>query len=115
MTVLQEPGFTGVLVSLGGLRSLTSRGRQVETNQVTVSAAGELLLSDNSRRISAIITNRGGNTLSLCLGRPAVSSDYITLLDAQSFQIDALFPWTGSVYGLCVAGTTVHVTEVYIP
>lgn len=112
----QEAGFSGTLVSLGGVSGVRYRGRQTTGEVITVEAAtpNTLLLASNPRRLAAIVQNIGAANIALTFGAEGVGNEGLTLAPGVSFQIDYNFPWTGDVRG--VANTVkAWVQEVNVP
>lgn len=111
----QESGYSGELVSLGGVRGIRFRGRQCDSATYTlVTGDNQSVLVENGRRISAIIQNVDDvDAVDVRLGDGPV---FVRIYPHGSLQIDSDFPWTGYVYGQAVANTpTVRVFEVSVP
>ena len=110
----RESGRLGQLHSLGGLWSRQGIGRVAEPQNLTVTTTEVLgILSANQGRISALIINKTGGTLTLDLGNTGTYS--IVIASGGNFQIDDNFPWTLSVSAIAEgANCTVWVLEVYI-
>lgn len=114
MAISRESGCLGREQSLGGLWSKDGAGRLCESQNLTVTTAAVLrVLSENQRRICALIENRGTGVLTLDFGASGIYS--IAIRDGGSFQIDDNFPWTGIVNAIAeTASCTVWATEVSI-
>lgn len=102
-----ESGFNGRLLSLANLPGVPGRGRQTDPTNWTITGDTQIL-NENGRRISAIIQNTGVNNATLYFGNDALG---LTLLPNANFQIDSLFPWTGTMRADSV-NTTIEVIEV---
>ena len=114
MAFARESGYLGQMRSLGGLWGRTGSPRYVNPLNLTVTTTDVLsVLSENQRRIAAIIINKGTGSLDLDLGGSGAYS--ITLGVNDVLQIDESFPWTGVVNGLAITSNcTVWVSEVSI-
>lgn len=112
--LVQESGHVGELVSLGGIRGVPHRGRQMRTGLHTIAGgATEDIAQDNGHRVSALILNAGPDTIGLKFGN---TYNAIILQSGDFFQIDADFPWTGKIQALPPTLTTVvYINEVSVP
>lgn len=109
-----ESGAFAPLVSLGGIKDDTSRGRELVQGYETATVAGILISPDNPRRIALVLTNKGTNPVEIFLG--ATSYFGTTLDHGGVFQIDKDFPWTGRVSALAPSGDSeVNWFEVSLP
>lgn len=119
MSIRQEPGYAGQLISLGGFKSSSKdRGRQVESRIDSLNNSEVVVLPANSRRIAAIIYIQATTTqpVGIAFGELTTSSDYTVLLNSGDvFQIDYNFPWTGVVIAACAAAATIYTTEISVP
>lgn len=101
----QESGYNGKIISLAGYQGRQGAGRNVEDRQVTATTTSQQILNNNNKRISALLANVSGTDAWLQLGAVAVATEGIPLPDKGTFQIDILFPWTGTVTVIVAAGT----------
>lgn len=107
----RESGYEGVLVSLGGVVSLTGRGRITRSFESNItSTIKQMVLPSNPKRISAVIENiDNGTGISLYISFTGTGLT-VALAPNGSFQIDSNFPWTGPVWaqpasvGTCYCG-----------
>lgn len=107
----REAGNFSRVVSLAGSLGKIGFGRQMVVVAGTAAGATEVRLSGfNTQRIAALIQNTGANTAILSFG--GANTEGVTLLANASFQIDALFPWTGQLVLYSAAGTTYNFVEV---
>ena len=112
----QEAGYFGILMSLAGIAGKINRGRQSEAFTVAVdNTTTYQLLSANSQRIAAIISNTSGQTIYISLGDQ--TNLPIEILDKGALQIDVNFPWTGFVYAKGASATpgNVMIQEISVP
>lgn len=105
-----ESGNNLPLLSLGGVVSQYNQGRDIEQNQINVQGS-TALLTDNPKRISAILQNIG--TVVVYISFPG-STSAITLSPLGTLQFDKDFPWTGIVIGSSSVLSGVSVTEVSV-
>lgn len=96
MAVFYEPGYSGELVSLGGVRGITGRGRKIEILPVTVFGA-ELIRPANPQRISLLVVNCSINDGYVGIG--VATPNALLLRAGGSFQIDTNFPSILEVWG----------------
>ena len=109
MSVYQEPGYYGSLLSLGGLQGVSQRGRQAEASLVVIDNTKVYqLLSSNLHRIFALICNQSGQTIYISLGDGTVTP--IPISDGGLLQIDKDMPWTGFIYCTGSSASTGNVT-----
>lgn len=118
MSIRQEAGYVGQLVSLGGFKaSGKDRGRQVESRQDTLNNSEVNVLPSNGRRISALIYVQSATApVGISFGELTTSADYSMFLAAgDCFQIDYNFPWTGVVIAATSGVALVYTTEISVP
>lgn len=118
MSIRQEPGYDGQLVSLGGFKSSSKdRGRQVESRQDTLNNSEVNVLPANSRRIAAMIyISTATAPVGISLGELTTSADYTVFLNAgDTFQIDYQLPWTGVVIAATTGVALIFTTEISVP
>jgi len=110
----REQGYVGRVVSLAGVVGMEGRGRESYNDLIPmVGSTGRLILTSNSRRISAIIQNRIAGDLYITLGEE-YNGLGIVLFQNQSLQIDRDFPWTGDIRGFSLTSGNVGVIEISI-
>jgi hypothetical protein len=112
---IQEPGYSGELVSLGGVIS-KNRGRQIEIKNVTVGPVAVQIMDDNPKRYRAFLQNTSDTPLSLFLGSRATTVGHIIIPVGATFQFDNDFPWCGAVIAVntSVGDTIIPFIEVSI-
>lgn len=120
MSVL-EPGYNGVLVSLGGVKDTSGRGRLADYEYVTMTGAiSRQLLAPNPKRIAACIQNighlYGGVAALIQIDKSYPGSGPRFNLDVrETFWINQDFPWTGAVFAYVAAGGLyLYVNEISI-
>ena len=115
MSLVQEPGYNGTLISLGGVKGTSGRGRQCNSNGVSVTTTRVQVLPSNSKRISCLMNNIGSDTIWLILGNAA--DDVVSgIIPNGSYQIDALHPWTGGIYAFVnTTPSTLSFAEMSVP
>jgi hypothetical protein len=114
MPKVVEPGHGGELVSLAGVKGRKWYGRQLISGYVTPNNTNVLILGSNPKRISAVIVNIGSNDVYLEFGETSADNTKLMIKPGGSFQIDALFPWTGQVNVFSAASNNVSFVEVEI-
>lgn len=121
LATLMDRSFRN-LISLGGVPGRVNLGRVLSSDSKTLTGIGPPtpLMIDNPQRISAIIQNAGDPALpgvaivDVYLG--GLNSIPIRLVENGTLQLDANFPWTGSVWVTCAGATpVVRYNEVSVP
>lgn len=120
MSVL-EPGYTGVLISLGGVKDVSGRGRLADYEYVTMTGPiSRQLLAPNPKRIAACIQNIGHlyggvDALIQIDDRYPGSGPRFQLQTRETLWINQDFPWTGAVFAyVAVGGLYLYVNEIRI-
>lgn len=111
--IYNETGFEGQVISQGGIKGASYKGRQVISGSFTFGGSNPvypLIMAANPRRISAIIQNLDdpaapGSVVAIYLG--GVNTIPITLAPLGTLQLDVNFPWTGEVYANVSANSPV--------
>jgi hypothetical protein len=113
---IQEAGYNGRLVSLGGVVGGVGRGRRGERFTRALSAGvGQIGIPSNPGRIAATIQIfNGADDLQVYFGDSTDGPAYI-LAPRDMLQIDSNLPWIGAVYLYSAgAGVTVLCNEVSV-
>lgn len=106
------------LISLGGVKGVANRGRNVDIRSYTAAdAAAHPIAQDNPQRIAMLITNNGTDSVPVDLGNGAAAGYGHILAPGGSLQIDKNFPWTGEMSAYFSAAFTgvLAVTEISVP
>jgi len=113
MSIVIESGNLLPIVSLGGVVSQPGKGRQVESQQLTVTAV-VVLSPDNPKRISMIIQNitTGTDILLVYFGNAATYP--FSLNPGGVLQIDRTFPFTGPILVQSVTSCVMTSLEVSV-
>lgn len=107
MPIYYEAGSTEKIKSLGGRFSRKGTGRKVESVAHTITAASQILGSNNDR-ISAQIGNADDSAIAfIYFGDSTLGGASFTIFPHGSFQIDDHFPWTGPVWVIGNTGSQV--------
>lgn len=113
MPDVYESGGYAKIVSLAGIVSTSNRGRRMWVQSHNAPITGVQVFSDNPRRVSALIQNRGAVNLNIYFELTATA---LVLLPGESLQIDQNYPWTGQIWvqGVGAACNPVYVNEVSV-
>lgn len=130
MPVGEGSGHRGPLISLSGMEDKTEQGRQAAAYTATIPATsvavGVTLLSENPRRIAALIwrdDTEPTRVVTLILGDGAYGfgGDILAQLWPRGvLQIDKDLPWVGGIRvsggsALSTADIVIHALEISLP
>lgn len=112
---IREPGYTGRLVSLGGVMGRPFQGRQgIRYTIALTGGVGQIGIPVNPHRISATVQIFvGTDDLQVYLGNSTDGPAFI-LAPRDLLQIDHNLPWTGAIYLYSSGTMSVLCNEVTI-
>lgn len=112
----REPGYSGQLISLGGVQGAIGQGRERLSRRLVATAAADAMVvfPSNQLRLFATFYNAGAAPIYLCFGAPSSSDVQAILVAGTWFQIDKDLPWTGALSIYFTSAGTLYSNEVSI-
>ena len=112
---VQEPGYNGQLISLGGVKGAWGRGRNaVQTVRALTGGVGMIGLPSNPMRIAATVQIfNGTDDLQVFFGDSTDGAVFL-LAPRDLLQINMYLPWVGAVYLYSTGSMSVLCNEVEV-
>lgn len=110
-----ESGYSGVLVSLGGIMQTGGTGRESNNTAWSLITTTSTILETNPKRIAALFVNQGPGKVWLSLKATSAANEGVFLAPNGSFQIDQNLPWTGCISAITdTNGTILTILQISV-